>query len=115
MAGAGGVGRELQAIKAANPDLLFLSGYYPEGAPRQMAAIRSSGSRAEGLRRLQIPTLVIHGLDDTLITPGGGERTAELIPSAQLMLVEHMGHDLPEPLWPLLCDALLAHTQSSTV
>jgi pimeloyl-ACP methyl ester carboxylesterase len=53
---------------------------------------------------------VIHGLDDTLIAPSGGERTAELIPGARLMLVEDMGHDRPEPLWPLLVDAILEHT-----
>jgi pimeloyl-ACP methyl ester carboxylesterase len=36
-----------------------------------------SGSRADALRKLQVPTLVIHGLDDTLIDPSGGRRTAE--------------------------------------
>ena len=84
--------------------------YYPEGAPRQLAAIISSGSRADGLRSLTVPTLVIHGLDDALITPSGGERTAALVPGAQLMLVEQMGHDMPEPLWPQLVDALVKHT-----
>jgi pimeloyl-ACP methyl ester carboxylesterase len=84
--------------------------YYPEGTSRQWAAMVSSGSRADGLRALRVPTLVIHGLDDTLITPSGGERTAELVPGAELMLVPDMGHDRPEPLWPALCEAILAHT-----
>jgi len=69
-----------------------------------------SGPRADGLRSLRVPTLVIHGLDDTLIAPSGGERTAELIPGAALRLVPDMGHDRPEPLWPRLCEAILAHT-----
>ena len=84
--------------------------YYPEGSSRQLAAIVASGSRADGLRALRVPTLVIHGLDDTLVAPSGGERTAELIPDAALMLVPDMGHDRPEPLWPRLCEAILAHT-----
>ena len=84
--------------------------YYPEGTARQLAAIIASGSRAEQLRRLQIPTLVIHGLDDTLIAPSGGERTAALIPHARLLLIEDMGHDRPQPLWPQLCGAILEHT-----
>ena len=84
--------------------------YCPDGVSRQFAAIIASGSRAAELRELQVPTLVIHGLDDTLIAPSGGERTAELIPGARLMLIEDMGHDRPEPLWPELCDAILAHT-----
>ena len=32
----------------------------------------------------------------------GGERTAELIPGADLLLLADMGHDLPEPLWPMI-------------
>jgi pimeloyl-ACP methyl ester carboxylesterase len=83
---------------------------YPEGGPRQMAAIYASGSRAEGLQKLQVPTLVIHGTDDQLITPSGGERTAELIPNSTLLMVEDMGHDMPQPLWPLYFDAITKHT-----
>jgi pimeloyl-ACP methyl ester carboxylesterase len=83
---------------------------YPEGGPRQMAAIYASGSRAEGLQKLQVPTLVIHGTEDQLITPSGGERTAELIPNSTLLMVDDMGHDMPEPLWPLYLDAISKHT-----
>ena len=84
--------------------------YYPEGSNRQLAAIVASGSRADGLRTLRVPTLVIHGLDDTLVAPSGGERTAALIRDAALMLMPDMGHDRPKPLWPALCTAILAHT-----
>jgi pimeloyl-ACP methyl ester carboxylesterase len=84
--------------------------HYPAGVTRQFAAILATGPRADGLRALTVPTLVIHGLDDTLIAPDGGERTAELIPGARLLLVEDMGHDRPEPLWPLLTEAILEHT-----
>jgi pimeloyl-ACP methyl ester carboxylesterase len=83
---------------------------YPEGGPRQMAAIYASGSRAEGLQKLQVPTLVIHGTEDQLITPSGGERTAELIPNSTLLMVEDMGHDMPQPLWPFYLDAISKHT-----
>jgi len=83
---------------------------YPEGGPRQMAAIYASGSRAEGLQKLQVPTLVIHGTEDQLITPSGGERTAELIPNSTLLMVDDMGHDMPQPLWPLYLDAITKHT-----
>ena len=83
---------------------------YPEGGPRQMAAIYASGSRAEGLQKLQIPTLVIHGTEDQLITPSGGERTAELIPNSTLLMVDDMGHDMPQPLWPFYLDAISKHT-----
>jgi pimeloyl-ACP methyl ester carboxylesterase len=76
------------------------------GTARQLCAIFGSGSREEALRQLKVPTLVIHGEADPLIPPSAGRRTAELIPGAELMMVEKMGHDLPMPLWPLLTDRI---------
>jgi len=72
---------------------------YPAGITRQLAAMILSGSRADALRSLRVPALVIHGEDDTLIQPSGGRRTAELVPGARLLMVPDMGHDRPEPLW----------------
>ena len=81
----------------------------PESGPRQLGAMAASGDRSEALRSLTTPMLVIHGLDDTLITPAGGRRTAELVPGAHLLEVSDMGHDMPAPLWPLLAAAIVAH------
>ncbi len=85
--------------------------YYPAGNGRQLGAMTLAGSRADALRKLTVPTLVIHGLDDTLIDPSGGRRTAELVPGAGLLLVPDMGHDRPRELWGDLCDAIEAHTR----
>ena len=76
--------------------------FYPEGAPRQLAAIYASGDRTEALHGVTVPSLVLHGRDDTLITPEGGTLTAEAIPGASFLLLADMGHDLPEPLWPVI-------------
>ncbi|MEV5535229.1 alpha/beta hydrolase [Saccharopolyspora shandongensis] len=84
--------------------------YYPAGIGRQLGAMILSGSRADALRELKVPTLVIHGLDDTLIDPSGGKRTADLAPGAELLLLPDMGHDRPRELWPQLIDAVAAHT-----
>lgn len=86
---------------------------YTAGGPRQLAAIYATGDRSERLSSVEVPMLVIHGLDDTLIAPSGGRRTAELVPRAHLLEVADMGHDLPEPLWPLLAGAILGHTESA--
>ena len=80
--------------------------YYPQGSDRQLAAVYASGRRTEQLRAVKMPTLVIHGKDDTLISPSGGERTAELIPNAKFVLVEDMGHDMPKPLWGFFVDLI---------
>ena len=87
--------------------------FYPEGSPRQLAAIMASGDRSARLAELAVPTLVIHGRDDTLITPSGGLRTAELIPGAHLLFMADMGHDMPQPLWPVLTDAIISHTRAA--
>ena len=83
---------------------------YAEGGPRQLAAIFATGDRTQRLRQLDVPTLVIHGRDDTLITPSGGHATAEAIPGAHLLFLADMGHDIPEPLWPMVVHAVAAHT-----
>lgn len=77
----------------------------PAGTGRQLAATFSSGSRSEGLVALDVPTLVIHGTADRLVTPSGGRRTAELVPGARLVEVEGMGHDLIEPFWQTYLDS----------
>lgn len=85
--------------------------FYPSGAVRQLAAIYASGDRSPHLPGVTVPMLVIHGLDDALISPTGGRRTAELVPGASLLEVADMGHDMPPPLWPLLVDAIVEHSE----
>ena len=100
---------QARAIAAESYD----RGLHPQGTTRQLAAMIASGPRVGGLTELRVPTLVIHGMDDTLIAPSGGERTAELIPGAKLVLIEDMGHDRPTPLWDEICRLILEHTGSS--
>jgi pimeloyl-ACP methyl ester carboxylesterase len=87
--------------------------FYPEGATRQLAAIIASGERGKGLGALEMPTVVIHGRQDTLIQPSGGERTADLVPGSRLLMLDGMGHDLPAPLWPAIVDAIVANIERS--
>jgi pimeloyl-ACP methyl ester carboxylesterase len=63
---------------------------------------------------VDVPTLVIHGQQDRLIFPSGGVHTADVIPGADLLLVEHMGHDLPAPLVPFLTTTIAAHARRAT-
>ena len=101
----------LRALAAASYD----RSYYPAGVPRQLAAMILDGSRADALRALEVPTLVIHGLDDTLIDPSGGVRTAELVPDATLVLIEDMGHDRPRAVWSQLVETIYEHTERAKV
>jgi pimeloyl-ACP methyl ester carboxylesterase len=88
-------------------------GAHPDGTVRQLAAILASGSRAEPLAALRVPTLVIHGSDDRLIRPEGGQRTADLVPGARLVLVPGMGHDLPPAFWSVIVEQVTALAAST--
>jgi pimeloyl-ACP methyl ester carboxylesterase len=87
--------------------------YYPDGFLRQMAAIIASPSRVDRLGSLEMPVLVLHGLDDTLVPPENGRKTHEAIPGSTLVEVQGMGHDLPEQAWPQVVDAIVANTEKA--
>ena len=78
----------------------------PAGSARQLAAMATAGDRRAELGRLTLPALIIHGTEDRLFPPACGEDTARAIPGARLMLLEGMGHDLPEPLQTRVAEAI---------
>jgi pimeloyl-ACP methyl ester carboxylesterase len=81
-------------------------GRNPAGSGRQLAAIIASGDRTSRLRGLDVPTVVIHGTKDRLVSPSGGRATAKAIPGARLVTIEGMGHDLPRETWPRIIGAI---------
>jgi pimeloyl-ACP methyl ester carboxylesterase len=82
--------------------------YNPYGVARQRAAIMADGDRTPDLNRLDLPTVVLHGTDDPLVMPIGGEATAKAIKGAELRMVPGMGHNLPPGLYGVFVDAILA-------
>ena len=82
-----------------NAERAFDRSFDPSGTGRQFMAIGASPPRADALRHVTTPTLVMHGDKDTLIDISGGRRTAELIPGARFVAIEGMGHDYPPQLW----------------
>jgi len=77
-----------------------------DGLERQRQAMAAAGDRTQALGRLSVPALVIHGEADPLVSVAAGRRTAEAIPDARLLVVPGMGHDLPQPLWNQVIDAI---------
>jgi pimeloyl-ACP methyl ester carboxylesterase len=67
--------------------------------------------RSARLAKLRVPTLVIHGLTDPLMRPEHGRALAMTIPDAklELVLVERMGHALPERAWAQITHAIGEH------
>lgn len=85
----------------------------PGAGKRQMAAIAASGNRDDDLAKLDVPTLVIHGSIDPLITKSGGERTAEVIPNATYVEIEDMGHDIPITELPHVVQLVTNHAAAA--
>lgn len=85
--------------------------YSPEGMARQLAAIVASPDRTPLLRTLNVPALVVHGLEDTLVAPSGGFATLKAIPGARLLAFADMGHNLPAHRIPEILDAIVENTR----
>ncbi len=88
-------------------------GIYPDAMPRQLMAIISAGDRSEQVRTITVPTLVLHGADDTLVPPPHGEHTHEMISGSRYVVFDGMGHNLPEPVVPKVVAEMVDHFQAA--
>jgi len=93
----------------------FDRAHRPLGTMHQLVAIMASGSRADALRQLDVPALVIHGDADPLVTPSGGQRTHECLTGSTLLVLEGMGHDLPSTYWATIVDHVTSLAANSPV
>ena len=98
----------------ARVDAEYRRGFNPPGVARQRAAIMADGDRTPELKALNIPTVVLHGANDPLIQPFGGEATAAAIPAAELRMIAGMGHDMPPALYDVFLDAICAAVSRAT-
>jgi pimeloyl-ACP methyl ester carboxylesterase len=89
--------------------------YCPDGSARQMAAVVADGSRAERLEAIDLPFLVLHGLDDPLIPVACGEDTARRVPRARFETIRGMGHDITQANSSLVVKQLIEHAQQNAV
>ncbi len=85
-------------------NLRHRNGYNSQASQQHQNAVFRSGSRYSALRRLELPTLIIHGLDDPFIPIEHSQKLGRTIPDSTTMWFENMGHDLP----PYLIDSLIA-------
>jgi pimeloyl-ACP methyl ester carboxylesterase len=68
----------------------------PDAVNRQIAAvlIAENCDRRKDLAGIRIPTVVIHGDADPLVTLAAGRQVAESIPGSRFCIIKGMGHDL---------------------
>lgn len=95
-----------EAAARERAGLAWDRGNHPPGFLRHLGAIATTGDRTARLRFVKAPTQVIHGTVDPLIRPLGGHLTHRAVPGSRFELIEGMGHDLPEDLWPRLAELI---------
>jgi pimeloyl-ACP methyl ester carboxylesterase len=103
MAGAHPIDEELTRRNAA---AAYDRAFYPAGRARQFAAVLAAPSRREALGRLDVPALVLHGVDDPLVVLENGRRTAAALRHVRLLEIQGMGHNYPEHTWEPIADAI---------
>jgi pimeloyl-ACP methyl ester carboxylesterase len=80
--------------------------FRPAGTLRQLVAVAADGDRTELLRRIKVPTHVIHGEADPLIPIENGRDLVRRIGNATSDFISGMGHDLPLQLVPRYAEGI---------
>lgn len=79
---------------------------YPAGLLRQFDAVLGTGSLLRFSKAVTAPTVVVHGSHDPMLRPRNGRAVAAAIPGARFVVIDGMGHDLPEPVWRPIVETL---------
>jgi len=85
-----------------------------EGSRRQFAAALATGSLKANMRDIHVPTLIIHGKDDPLISPRRSQQLHRGIAGSKLIILDGMGHALPTALLPQMVEAIAANCARKT-
>ena len=83
----------------ARAEETFDRGVSASGVLRQMLAILNQPDRSRALKALRMPVAIVHGAADKMVHVSGGRATARVIPNAELLVIDGMGHDMPSELF----------------
>jgi pimeloyl-ACP methyl ester carboxylesterase len=88
-------------------------GWYPAGTERQVAAIAIGDNcdRRKELQKIQVPTIVIHGDVDPLVSPEAANQVAGSIAGSELYMINGMGHDLSSRFFVPISDLILRNAR----
>lgn len=82
----------------------FSRAYNANGFKRQLIAMILAKPRGEKLKKLTMPSLIIHGDYDPVFSLEHGKQLADIIPNSHFEMIEKMGHGLPE----FACEHIIA-------
>ncbi|MFL2768845.1 MAG: alpha/beta fold hydrolase [Gammaproteobacteria bacterium] len=73
------------------------------------AAVGASPDRTSRLHEIKVPTLVIHGTEDAILPLDHGIAVADGISDSKRMIMEGVGHEIPEELLPEIIKEIVAN------
>ena len=77
-------------------------------------AVGASPSRLNRLAEINLPTLVIHGTEDPILPLDHGMALANNIAGATTLIMEGVGHEIPEALMPEIVSKMLTLFQHAS-
>jgi pimeloyl-ACP methyl ester carboxylesterase len=88
--------------------LAYERGVYPQGSVRHTLAQLGARDLRRQLAALDIPTLVVEGEADPMMSWRAAKIVADAIPGAKFLLLPGVGHELPRAVWPMVLDEIAA-------
>jgi pimeloyl-ACP methyl ester carboxylesterase len=85
------------------------NGYNSSVSRQHQGAVFLSGSRYGKLKLLSIPTLIVHGKSDPFIPIDHSKKCALIIPNADSLWLDGMGHDIPDNLVDTLSKKIITN------
>lgn len=83
-------------------------GFSAAGVLRQLAAISVATDRTEQLKKLRLPSLIIHGDADDMLKVKNAYALHDAMPHSQKLILEGMGHTLPRECWSEMVGSITA-------
>lgn len=84
-------------------------GFHFIAGRQHQKAIETAPSRYEALSKINMPVLIVHGLQDPVIPIEHGKKMAGIISNADSLWLDNMGHDLPDALIDTICAKIIGH------
>lgn len=82
------------------------NGYNFNSSPQHQEATFKSGSRYKELQQLNMPILIMHGVNDPLIPFAHSKKLSRLLPNARTKWFTELGHDIPNSYVDSVCNEL---------
>lgn len=89
-------------------------GYNPDASKQHDQAVKLWDSRYDELKDLKIPVLIIHGLNDPLVSIEHSKKLASVIQNSKTKWFNNMGHDLPPNLIDSITREIILNIEMKT-